>query len=324
MTNSTIVNNSATYGGGIMTVWVPTSAYEGVTLLNTTVMSNSADEGGGIHNYDTELSLKNSTVSNNFAHQFGGGIWNHGGMTLTHVTVSSNRGGGVWHENGVLNSTNAIIANSTNRPDYESGDGGLIGVNVGNLVEDGSFAAALAEDPLLGPIGDYGGATFAAPLLPGSPSIGAGYANGCLPTDQRGVVRPATGCDIGAFESQGFTLTAASGDNQKIAVNTPFPIPLAVTVDSHTWEANLSLWAVEPYTSTHLVRPRPGIMVNATATTTISGTQARLFVTANPMAGSYAVTATTTGGDAPVLFHLENLTSPFEAAAQMLLPAIGK
>jgi hypothetical protein len=44
------------------------------------------------------------------------------------------------------------------------------------------------------------------------------------------VARPATGCDIGAFESQGFTLSVVDGDQQAGTVGTAFAAPLEVQV----------------------------------------------------------------------------------------------
>lgn len=39
--------------------------------------------------------------------------------------------------------------------------------------------------------------------------------------------------DIGAFESQGFTLTINAGDNQQVVTNTALPIPLSVRVTAN-------------------------------------------------------------------------------------------
>ena len=64
---------------------------------------------------------------------------------------------------------------------------------------------------LLAPLGNYGGPTQTMALLPGSPAINAGTSGPGIPaTDQRGLGRVGA-VDIGAFESQGFTLTPVAG-----------------------------------------------------------------------------------------------------------------
>ena len=102
--------------------------------------------------------------------------------------------------------------------------------------------AASPIDPLLAPLGDYGGPTQTMALLPGSPAIHAGSAN--IPgvtiptTDQRGESRTG-GVDIGDLESQGFTLTPVAGSTPQSAfINTAFTNALAVTVTANN--------AVEP------------------------------------------------------------------------------
>src|SRR5262249_3301577 len=107
--------------------------------------------------------------------------------------------------------------------------GGLSnGVN-GNLV---------GVNPLLAPLGNYGGPTQTIALLPGSPAIDAGDSalavdaqSNPLTTDQRGLPRVVgAAVDIGAFESSGFTLAITAGNNQSIAPNTTFPQQLQVSV----------------------------------------------------------------------------------------------
>jgi len=69
-------------------------------------------------------------------------------------------------------------------------------------------------NPMLGPLQNNGGPTETMALPSGSPAVDAGNPSGCtdgqghpLITDQRGKPRPdsedKTGCDIGAYESQG-------------------------------------------------------------------------------------------------------------------------
>ena len=77
----------------------------------------------------------------------------------------------------------------------------------------GTIAAPL--NPLLAPLGNYGGPTQTMALLPGSPAIDAG-SNALIPggvtTDQRGDPRIVNSTvDIGAFDEQGYTLDRHCG-----------------------------------------------------------------------------------------------------------------
>jgi Divergent InlB B-repeat domain len=97
ITNSILTGNSATYGGAILNI-------DGTMMLsNSTVSGNfgstAISGGGGIYNGSSwgspMLAITNSTLSGNSAPQ-GGAIMNerHGEMTITHSTLSGNRGGG--------------------------------------------------------------------------------------------------------------------------------------------------------------------------------------------------------------------------------------
>lgn len=59
-------------------------------------------------------------------------------------------------------------------------------------------AGAVLADPLVMPLGDYGGPTRTLALREGSPARGAGVS--CPAADQRGVSRPVSGCDSGAYQ----------------------------------------------------------------------------------------------------------------------------
>jgi hypothetical protein len=86
-------------------------------------------------------------------------------------------------------------------------------------------------DPKLGPLAHNGGPTQTTTLLPGSPAIDAGgtSANGCPPTDQRGVSRPqGSACDIGAYEFVPTTTTTLTANPNPGLLDQP--VQLCATV----------------------------------------------------------------------------------------------
>ena len=123
----------------------------------------------------------------------GGGIINNSGtLTLNNCTFDGNTagsGGGLGN-GATLHYRNTIIANSTSGADCLNN--GTIGVNINNLVEDGScLSGGLFGDPALGPLVDNGGPTWTCALQPGSPAIDAGD-NGSVSCH-----RPARLCGAG-------------------------------------------------------------------------------------------------------------------------------
>jgi hypothetical protein len=182
-----------------------------VTLTNVTLSGNSAvgalGNGGGLFS-DGTLTLTNATVSGNSAGS-GGGLFNgdHGTLTLTNVTVSGNTAqgaGGVANGesrllSGTVTLTNSIVAGNTSGP-FSS-----------NISGDYSASHSLVGgDPMLAPLGDYGGPTQTMAPLPGSPAIDAGdsTAPGLPNTDQRGFARiSGAAVDIGACEVQAISLS---------------------------------------------------------------------------------------------------------------------
>jgi PKD repeat protein len=190
-------------GGGIFNVG-------NMTASGTTFVNNSASlDGGAIYNMQN-LTVINSTFLANSASGTGGGIGNGGTMVIKNSTFSENSagsspGGSGIYNAGVMNYTNNILANSTQRNDcYNIG---TIGTNTSNLVESNAAAPnscgtpSLSSDPQLAPLTDNGGPTQTMALLSDSPAINAGNDSACVTTDQRGVDRPqGSHCDIGAFE----------------------------------------------------------------------------------------------------------------------------
>ena len=189
-----------------------------LTLTGCTLAGNSSsNDGGGIGNAGT-LSLINSTIAGNSASSgVGGGIENAGTVTLINSTVAMNTafdGGGI-DAGGTLTLGNTIVADNSlsgagSGPDFF----GTVTTDSGNnLIGDFSGSTGFTQpsdlldvDPLLSPLGNYGGPTPTFALSPGSPAIDAGN-NALVPegvaTDQRGFARIVNGTvDIGAFEVQ--------------------------------------------------------------------------------------------------------------------------
>ena len=320
LTGCTISGNSAVDGGGGL-------ANRGTaTLIGCPISGNSEEVagGGGLYNYGM-ATLTDCTISGNSSGVFGGGLSSFGGTTtLTNCTVSGNLasfGGGLSDDGtGVTALENSIVAGNTTNlgaaSDIETSDvassssHNLIGTGgSGGLVNgvDGNIVGV--ANVLLAPLGNYGGPTQTIALLPGSAAIGAGMAVNGVTTDQRGEPLDSPP-DIGAFQSQGFTLTPVAGSTpQQTTDGTAFANPLAVVVT-----ANNPLEPVAGGTVT-FTAPSSGASALTAGTATIgSDGSASVIAADNSIAGSYIVSASTTGAVAPVSFSLTNLVSDPVAA----------
>lgn len=185
----TLTGNSANEGGAIF-------QFEPVTLNNCTIVSNYARFGGAIENdgFRGALTLNNCTLAHNVATNDGGAILNFFTLNLTNCTVVGNQafaGGGINNDaGGTLNLHNSIVAGNTGTFEPQI-SGGISSSTGGNLT---------AGNPLLAPLGNYGGPTATRPPLPGSPAIDAGGPTP-LTNDQRGFARlVGSAVDIGAVE----------------------------------------------------------------------------------------------------------------------------
>ncbi len=246
LTNCTVSGSSANNGGGLY------NSYGTNTLMNCTVSGNSAlANGGGLAGNGGTTALTNCTVSGNSAME-GGGSYNNGyGTTsLTDCTVAGNsavNGGGLSSLDGSVTLGNTIVAENTattSGPDalgiLASQGNNLIGEtddSSGWVASDLIGTGAQPLNPVLAPLGNYGGPTQTMALLPGSPAIDAGD-NSLIPsgvvTDQRGLPRIVHAIvDIGAFESSLFTITVISGSGQSTPVYTDSSAPLVATVTAN-------------------------------------------------------------------------------------------
>ncbi len=303
-----------------------------LTLTDCNVSGNTAYRCGGVFNSGT-ASLTNLTISGNSSY-YGAGVSNYGTVNLTACTITGNLGlgGGVanqysygYPDSGMATLTDTIVVGnegaSASASDITgsgnvSGSFNLIGTGgSGGLTDgvDGNIVGTSLDDLGLASLGNYGGPTQTFALLPGSPALGAGaladYPGTTTPitTDQRGEPLDVPNPDIGAFQSQGFTLTLATGStNQATAVGTAFANPLVATVTANN--------EVEPVYGgiLTLAAPASGPSAALSATTVSIGYNyngvASVTATANSSAGSYIVTASIGGDTAPVDFALTNTT----------------
>ncbi len=291
--NSTFTDNHSTgnNGGAI------DSAFSGVHLVVTasTFTGNTAPMGHGsaINNYKGTATLTNVTVANNGLND-SVTSWTAGGVpattTLINVVIANSGNGAtdlVSIRGGTFTGSNNLIDDSS---------GSLITGGTGNIV---------GQPAVLGALGSFSGPTQTVPLLPGSPAIDAGSCAGGY-HDQRGIAQIGAACDIGAFESQGFTLTITGGNAQSTPVGTPFPLPLTLSV-----AANSVGEPVQGGQVAYTVSPVSGAAATLSANSAaIDGSgAASVMATANAVPGGpHGIVARATGAQS-VEFYLLN-TNP--------------
>jgi hypothetical protein len=325
LTDCTISGNSSTFssapggGGGVAT------ANGTTTLTGCTISGNSAArDGGGLVLNGGTMTLTDCTVAGNSSEIDGGGLSDLAGtMTLTSCTVIGNftwgsLGGGVENSGGTATVTDTIVADNTAGSidgwstgiDYPNDIGGTV-AGTYNLIGTGGSGGLIngvdgnlvgVADPGLGALGDYGGPNPTIPLLPGSPAINAGTVAGAPATDQRGELRVGA-VDIGAFESQGFTITVVPGSTpQSAAIGAAFAAPLAVAVTANNPVEPVD-GAVVSFVANPAADGASAILLAPSAV--IAGGQAGVVGGPNDVDGSYTVTATVPGL-APASFDLTN------------------
>jgi uncharacterized repeat protein (TIGR01451 family) len=313
--------DNAANGGAITNLGALT--LNGLTLSN----NHTSADGSAIFNSSVgTVALSNSTLSGNQS-EVSAAVYNQGGaFTITNSTLTGNTntnlgnasGVAIFSEsNSVTNVTNCTISKNTGQAEavYQN-VGGSGQVNLKNSIVSGNTGGdvsgitdngnnVIGGNPLLAPLGNYGGPTQTMALLPGSPAINAGTSTGAPATDQRGISRVGA-VDIGAFESRGFTISATSGNAQSTPILTAFGAPLVATVGSAF---------SEPVAAGMVIFTAPGSGASATFTggvTTFNATingggQATATPTANGTAGGpYNVAATANGISSTATFSLTN------------------
>jgi uncharacterized repeat protein (TIGR01451 family) len=208
ISGSTFESNVTIGQGGALWLLEASTA----TISNSTFVGNDAvgqppnngntGLGGAILiNGSSNVGITHSTIAYNHADWVGGGICGGMGSSVTTLrgTIvahnSADNGGNPW--NIAHNCATQLLDGGFNMqfPTHS---------NPGDPNDPNCTASIAIADPLLGPVGPYGGPTPTLPLLAGSPARDA-VLSGCPPpaTDQRGMPRPlGAACDIGAYEAE--------------------------------------------------------------------------------------------------------------------------
>ena len=205
VSGNTASSAAASAGGGLLasTVYADYS----------TISGNQARSGAGI--YVRRAYLSDSTVSGNHTPADGliGGVYARQVMDVSSCTIAGNTSGGTLAA-GLFSGyssphlQNTIVANNTaDGIEFDAGTAnGLPILGSNNLImvakaTTGVPADTISADPLLGPLGDNGGATRTQALLPGSPAIDKGKTVVGVALDQRDFARVVGAKpDIGAVE----------------------------------------------------------------------------------------------------------------------------
>ena len=202
LNHSTVTGNSSeSVGGGI-------SAIGSVTLVQSTIDNNTAHNVGAI--YTNNFSATNSTISDNY--QFEGANVSCNNLTLMNSTVAFNHSinatAGIFVAVSAQITSSIVARNnvaiSSDADDLAIATGAPVTASANLIMSSNLDTGSLTSDPQLTPLAFHGGPTRTHALQATSPAVNAGNADG-LTTDQRGsgfnrVV--GTNADIGAYERQ--------------------------------------------------------------------------------------------------------------------------
>ncbi len=180
--SSTLSGNTASLSGGAGGTGGGIFNSGRCLVLNSTLSGNSAYIGAGIMHADGTCTVISSTLSGNSGSYRGGGIHSEGACTVLSSTLSGNTlidpdrglGCGLSVSTGPCRLVNSIVAGNIRQDEPNINPNTNPNINI-----TGPFIAAnslTSGDPLLAPLGDYGGRTQTMALRPGSPARNATVA----------------------------------------------------------------------------------------------------------------------------------------------------
>jgi hypothetical protein len=206
LTDSTVSGNHGVVAAGGMEIDGAT------TILRSTIANNDSqngDDGAGISNAGT-VTITESTIVGNRADFEGAGLYNVGSATIAATVIAGNTVSGPWDCTGsVVSNGYNLIGTTWNLAPFGAQEE-TCSINPRSTDQVGGTTAI---DPLLNPLGGYGGPTQTFLPKPTSPAvnkipIGATSSDGSTvlcpasgTTDQRGIPRPqGSACDVGSVE----------------------------------------------------------------------------------------------------------------------------
>ncbi len=189
-----------------------------LTVTNSRFALNRSDDAGGAIASSGTLTISNSSLTSNTGSPTGGGAIaiSGGSATITHVTMYNNTAGGANPTGGELlissSAARVYLRNSilgdenTSSNDCGLTNGATLAQNIGNVIENGDAGCTTASNRRTIGISGTRGSPEAPTINANSHANGAGDNAICkaYPTDQTGIRRPATACDAGAAERDGF------------------------------------------------------------------------------------------------------------------------
>jgi len=242
---SAVLGNTAVYGGGIYNNdFNPSNLYQAVATIDRSFVGrnnatdyqcptwlipagNRCGAGGGVFIENARTLVVNSTVAENQASTFGGGLYNlrigagtavQASMQLTNSTVAANHagteGGGALVNGAPVSAVNTVLADNhaaTGASDCFLVPGSTMSSGGNSVTTDARCRFLQPTDrqstALLAPLPVVVGAGAVMAPVVSSVAIGTGSASVCAAepvwsVDQIGTPRPqGSGCDAGAVEA---------------------------------------------------------------------------------------------------------------------------
>jgi CSLREA domain-containing protein len=190
-----------------------------LALEQSLLAGNRAIHQGGAVEVDGAAVFRDSTLSGNESNsslalsprnlgggETGGALITYGSTELIGSTVAGNtldagargEGAGITIAEGGLTAYESIVAENTGASQCAQQQATSASPNLDSDNSCFSGADDLHTDPLLSGLADNGGPTDTMSLGSSSPALAVGEA--CDAFDQRGIARPASHCDLGAYE----------------------------------------------------------------------------------------------------------------------------